>query len=92
MPNLRNRLAVAVLKDLEASAPKTFNALSNWECHAGFWLAELAECPRNPDQLTYWTGLLGMALIREHTDLTFAEACTSLRNHMRMHQVLKEGA
>lgn len=90
MPNLRNRLAVAVLKDLVASAPKTFNAMANWEHHCGFWLAELAEHPRTTDQLSFMTGLLAMALIREHSDYTFAEACTSLRNHMRLHQVLKE--
>jgi hypothetical protein len=61
----------------------------NWLDHCGFWLEELNQHPRTPDQVPFMIGLLGLAVSREagwpvHT------ATTELRNYMRLYQIRKE--
>lgn len=89
MPHLANRLAVHICHDLAKHAPKTLHALENWLDHCGFWLAELARCPRRPDQVPFMVGLLGLSLSRE-MDLTLPDACQVLRDHMKLHLLTKE--
>lgn len=90
MPNLANRLAVYICKDLAANAPRSFNALHNWLTHSGFWLAELSACPLTRDQLQCMIGFLGLGLVREHTDYSLPQACQMLREHMTLHLLTKE--
>lgn len=88
-PTLANRLATHLCHDLSLHAPKTLHALDSWLDHCGFWLAELARCPRTPDQVAFMTGLLGLALSRE-MHLTLPDACQVLRDHMKLHLLTKE--
>lgn len=88
-PTLANRLAVHICHDLAKHAPKTLHALDNWLDHCGCWLAELARCPRRPDQVPFMVGLLGLSLSRE-MDLTLPDACQVLRDHMKLHLLTKE--
>lgn len=89
MPHLANRLAVHICHDLAKHAPQTLHALDNWLDHCGFWLAQLAACPRTPDQAQFMVGLLGLSLSRE-MDLTLPDACQVLRDHMKLHLLTKE--
>ena len=47
---LATRLPVYVLRDLAGSCPSTLHALDNWLDQTGFWLADIAQHPKTPDQ------------------------------------------
>ena len=89
MTPLANRLPTYVLHELVKSCPHTLEPLINWLDHCGFWLEELNQHPRTPDQVPFMIGLLSLAVSREagwpvHT------ATTELRNYMRLYQIRKE--
>ena len=88
-PTLANRLATHICHDLAKRAPKTLHALDSWLDHCGFWLAELARCPRTPDQVQFMVGLMGLSLSRE-MNLSLPDACQVLRDHLKLHQLIKE--
>lgn len=89
-PSLATRLAVYACKDLAKSAPKTYNALTNWLQHSGFWLAELSTCPKRHDQVSCMIGFLGLSLSRENQDIPLQQACKSLYEHMTLHQMTRQ--
>lgn len=88
-PTLATRLAVHACHDLASECPKTIYAMANWLEHTGFWLAELSEHPRTPDQVAFMTGLLGLALA-PNMGVCLAEACRVLRDEMVLQQVKRQ--
>ena len=89
MTPLANRLPTYILHELVKSCPHTLHGVTSWMDQCGFWLEELNQHPRTPDQVPLMIGLLGLAVSREagwpvHT------ATTELRNYMRLYQIRKE--
>ena len=62
MTPLANRLPTYILHELVKSCPHTLEPLINWLDHCGFWLEELNQHPRTPDQVPFMIGLLGLAV------------------------------
>lgn len=89
MTPLANRLPVYILKELSKVCPHTLHGVTSWMDQCGYWLEELNQHPRTPDQVPCMIGLLGLAVSREagwpvHT------ATAELRNYMRLYQIRKE--
>ena len=89
MTPLANRLPVYILKELSKVCPHTLHGVTSWMDQCGYWLEELNQHPRTPDQVPFMIGLLGLAVSREagwpvHT------ATAELRNYMRLYQIRKE--
>lgn len=88
-PRLATRLAVHACHDLASDCPKTIHALTNWLEHAGFWLAELSEHPRSPDQVSFMIGLLGLALAPT-MGCSLPEACQTLKDELALQLVKRQ--
>lgn len=88
--SLANRLSVYALRDLSSHPPLDLNAAKTWLDHCGFWLADLATHPRTPDQLPFMIGLLAMAMRTHLPKWPQQEACNTITEYLRLHQLTKE--
>lgn len=87
--SLANRLPTYVLHDLVKACPQTLEPLTDWMDQCGFWLAELQQHPRTPDQVPFMVGLLGLAVSRQAGWPTHT-ACAELKNYLSLHLMRKE--
>ncbi len=85
MPHLANRLAVHALTDLNNHCPRTILAIENWLDHIADWLAELAACTTNKNQVPHLISVLAINLAGT-LGCSMQEARTIIKDEMVIKQ------